>query len=248
MEIRIHPIAAGGERGVPVSDIAPGDRRRNIDVYVHGVRRRGEGLALDLLNVVGSPGVHAPAVRLPLLPLEVHVHFFNAGRDRGRHVDHQTRASREETGRHAPTGVVLARDERLDSLDGVAPVHERSWRDTAQRHAADLLIGVHRCLERDGRQRLLLVRRLRADHLAIRLQHPNPVDGQALRPARIRETLLSPRFCAVLIQNLNDLPVGTAAAAVGLEPHDAIIEEVQEVVVGMIGRIHGQLVDRVAAN
>src|SRR2546425_13090491 len=54
-----------------------------------------------------------------------------------------------------------------------------------------------------------------------------------------------PRLGAVLIQDLDDLSIRPTASPIRLEPHDAVVEEVHELFVGIIGGIHGQAVNRV---
>ena len=109
-----------------------------------------------------------------------------------------------------------------------------------------LLIRIHGRFQRDRRERLLLMGGLCAHDFAARPDDADPVDRQLLGAARVGKALLPPRFRPVLVQNLDDLAVGAAAAAVGLEPHDTVVEQVDVVVVRILGGIYGQLVDRVA--
>ena len=245
LELRVECVAAGGKPGVPAGEIAPCDRRRGLDPNGERIGHGRERLSLDLLHVVSGPRVDVPAVRYRLQALEVDVLFLDAGRERCRHIHHQARAPGEQARRHAPAAVEIAGHERFHALDRVTPVDQRPRGDAAQRDPTDFLIGVHRRVECHGRERLLLVRGPLADDFAVRLQHTDPVYREPLGAAGVGETLLTPGLRAVLIQNLNDLPVGAAAPAVGLEAQHAIVEQVDVIVVGVVRGIHRQLVDRV---
>ena len=48
-----------------------------------------------------------------------------------------------------------------------------------------------------------------------------------------------------LLQDLYDLPESLRSSAVGLEANDAVIEQENGILFGVVGRFHGELVDRV---
>ena len=241
-------VPAAGEPGVPARECAPRNRRRHLDPDAQGVGHGRKRLGLELRDVLRCPRVDVPVVRDDFLALEMHVLFLDARCHGRRHIDQEARAAHQQAGGDAPAAVVIAGNERLHPLDRVAPIDERAGRHAAQGHAAHLLIRVDGGVECHRRERLLLVRRLRANDFAGRLQDPDPVDRQLLGAARVRETLLAPRFGAVLIQNLHDLTIGAAAPPVCFEPDHAIVEQIDVVVIRIVGGIHGELVDRIVAH
>lgn len=248
IERRRHDVAIPRQRAVPVRHIRPGERRGDRDELIDPVRIRRERLALDLRHFARRPRVDAAAFPLGGATGEREISLLDPRRQPHRKIHDVARPPGQPARGHAPAHLEIARRQRLQRFDRVAVVEQRARGDAADRNASHPHVGVHRGFARHRGDGLLLVRRLVAQHLAVRPQHPYPVEREALALAHIRERLLAPALRRLPRQHLHHLPKGAAAAAVGFEPDDPVVQQVDEVVVGMLSRAHGQPIDGVAVH
>src|SRR4051812_10370850 len=89
------------------------------------------------------------------------------------------------------------------------------------------------------------MRRAFAEHLAVGREHANPVEREALVAWRVAEAELVVVLDGRRLEDLHYLPEGLRSASIGLETHDAVVEEKDGIFLRMIGRLHRELVDGV---
>ena len=246
---RCHRVAVAHQACVPARHIRPRQRGSDHEADVDAVGIGRERLAhRRLRNVGGGPLVDAPPVCQHGARLGADVALPNLRRQRRRHVEDQPRPAGRPAGGDAPAREEVARHDRLERLDRVAVIHQQARREAAQRGTMHLGVGVHRILERRGHVAFLLVAGPLADHRAVGPEDPCPVERELLAGTGVGEAQLAPRLHAVLGEDLHHLPVGAGAAAVGLEAHHAVVEQVDVRLVGIVRRLDGQRVDGVAAH
>jgi hypothetical protein len=77
-----------------------------------------------------------------------------------------------------------------------------------------------------------------ADELTGERDDPYPVDRQPLVARLVGKGAFGPLLDRALLQDLNDLPIRRAAPAIGLKTQDAIVEQIHEGLLAVLGRIH----------
>jgi hypothetical protein len=140
---------------------------------------------------------------------------------------------------------MVPREKGLQLLGGGAVVHDRPRLDPAERDAHHLGVGVDGIPALRGDIRDLHLRGLGADHRAVRLHHPRPVEGELLVPRRPTEAELVVVLHRLGAEDLHHGAVGPGAAAVGLEADDAVVEEPDRCLFRVVRRVNREGVDGV---
>jgi hypothetical protein len=89
------------------------------------------------------------------------------------------------------------------------------------------------------------VDRFLAHHLAVRADHPSPVQSEFLAVAVISEGPFGPSVHSIPVEDLDHHPVGPESGAIGFKNHHAVVQEQDRDLVRVVGGIDPQGVDGV---